>query len=87
MQVITSAIDSRDGVFIGENNGTPTTPFNFKHMAASVFLTAPNDLGHTIRGKGGHDHINGANGNDILRGGSGDDEIEGSRVTDIERIH
>ena len=45
--------------------------------AASEFLNAPDDLGHTIRGKGGHDHIKGANGNDILRGGSGDDWIEG----------
>ena len=72
-------------MYIGDNNGTPTTPFNLKHMtvqtifgtAASEFLNAPDDLGHTIRGKGGHDHIKGANGNDILRGGSGDDWIEG----------
>ena len=85
MKVITSAIDSRDGVFIGGNNDTPTTPFNLKHMtvqtifgtAASERLNAPDDMGHTIRGKGGHDHIKGANSNDILRGGSGDKWIMG----------
>ena len=76
---------SREGVFIGENNDTPTTPFNLKHMtvqtifgtSASEFLFAPDDLGYTIKGEGGHDHIKGAEGNDILRGGSGDDWIEG----------
>ena len=85
MQVITSAIDSGDGVFIGGNNNTPTTRNHFSVMtfetifgtADSELLNAPDDLGYTIKGMGGADHIKGANGNDILRGGSGNDWIEG----------
>ena len=49
----------------------------FSGASASESLFAPDDLGYTIKGEGGHDHIKGGEANDILRGGSGDDWIEG----------
>ena len=72
-------------MFIGGRDPNDTNHAQFKTMtvqtilgtAASETLFAPDDLGYTMKGKGGDDLLVGRHGNDVIRGGRGNDILEG----------